>query len=443
MTLEDRRDNLVRCDRCSHCKWTPGMPSGSFASACPSIEYGQFHSYSGSGKTITAFAVLDHKLDGYSDETLRGIYACSACGACETACQWSHADMVGPLDNLYALRERVVADGAALPAHRASIEALARHGNRYGRPASERSAWAEGLGLKDILQQPARVLLHVGSDNACERSQWPELRHIVTLLQRAGVDFGLLFDAEPDSGGHAFDLGFTAHARRSAQATAALIAQSKAECVVTCSAESHWAFLNVYPRLGVKLPAVRVEHIVQTIDELVSAGKLTLPPAPAGQSVSYHDSCKLGRLSEPHPEWKGRWTQAMNQICITEPKRPIAFGNSGVYDAPRRLIDRVSGQRVEFQRHHQFAYCCGALGGGKEAYPDFARHAARQRLAEASACGAAVVVSACGACTGHLREVARAEGLPVQVQGLFELLARTEAEPHAATATGTNAGARA
>lgn len=423
MTLESRRDYVMRCDRCSGCKWTPGMPSERFASACPSIEFGQFHSYSGSGKTITAYAVMEERFDGYSAEMLRSVYACSACGACDTACKWSHANNVDPLDTIYALRGKIVADGAALPEHEAAINALRIDGNRYGKPAAERSRWAAELSLKHILDEPAPVLLHIGSENAYEPSQWLELRNIVALLQGAGLDFGVLGDAEPDDGGYAFDIGFQQDALSLAKRTAELIARSGATRVVTCSASAYWAFLNVYPRLGVKLKGVTIEHVAQTAEGLLADGARDLPAGGRDtEAVTYHDSCKLGRLAEPYPEWDGRWVKVMNQINVTEPPRPVPFGNDALHDAPRRLIDRVSAARVEMQRNRQFAYCCGALGGGKEAYPDFARHAARERLEEARASGASTVVSACGACTAHLRKVAQESGAGVRVIGLFEYI---------------------
>ena len=48
--------NIRHCWRCSHCKWVPSPKSYDFAHACPSIEYGGFHPYSGGGKVITAYA---------------------------------------------------------------------------------------------------------------------------------------------------------------------------------------------------------------------------------------------------------------------------------------------------------------------------------------------------------------------------------------------------
>ena len=49
MPLEDFRDIMERCIRCSLCKWIPQIQikSQKFASICPSIDEFNFHNYSG------------------------------------------------------------------------------------------------------------------------------------------------------------------------------------------------------------------------------------------------------------------------------------------------------------------------------------------------------------------------------------------------------------
>jgi Fe-S oxidoreductase len=423
MSLETRLPYVTRCDRCSSCKWVPGMPSQRFASTCPSIEYGQLHSYSGSGKSITAYALMTKRLD-YSDKMLDSIYACTACGACDTACKWNHADIIDPLDTIYALRAQVVTDGKQLPAHATLIDAIHKHGNRYGLPREHRSQWARDLGIKNSLRERTDVLLHVGCENAYQQSQWNELRYAASLLKAARVDFGILYDEEIDTGSLAYDIGFQEDAKRSAQSNVDLIRRTQATSVITCSAEGYAAFQNIYPRLGVSLGAVKMTHIVAAIEELLAVKRLSIA-ASARQTVTYHDSCKLGRLSEPYTPWQGRWTKALNQINVTEPAKPVPFGNDGLYAVPRRLLGRIdNATQVEMQRTRQFSYCCGAGGGAKEAYPAFARHAASERLQEAQATGASVLISACGNCTVHLRQIASETGATVKVQGLLEYVAQ-------------------
>jgi Fe-S oxidoreductase len=425
MSLESRRANMLKCDRCSTCKWTPTMPEAQFASACPSIEYGQFHTYSGGGKNILALAFQEGRMRDPqpSEELLRSVYACSACGACDTACKWSHADTVEPLETIYELRVEMVARQAVPQPIRTAVEQVRHVGNRYGRPRDDRSRWAHGLQIKRILEQPADVLLHVGCENAFDERQWPELRACVALLQGAGIDFGMLYDDEVDCGSYAFDAGFRSDAQASASDLLGLIQRAGASRVITCSAIAFHAFKQVFPRLSLSLGQVQVEHITQTLARLVQEQKLAWASQARSPKVTYHDSCKLGRLSEPFAPGPSTQKMVLNQIQITDPDKPVRFGNGGLYDAPRQLLDSSYAQRVEMPRSHQFSYCCGALGGGKEAYEDFANLAARQRLTEAQASGAEVLLSACGACTQHLRAVAADTQPELQVRGLIEYLA--------------------
>lgn len=430
MSLEERRPYIAKCPRCSQCKWVPAPKSQQFAPICPSIQYGNFHSYSAGGKGVTAYALSEGRI-GYTEEMLKSVYACTMCGACDTACKTNFGDNVEPLDTLYALRTAIVEAGHALPKHVEVIEKLRRDGNPFGKPRLDRDAFARGLALKDITAQQADVFLHIGCDPAYDEGQWPQLHFAVDLLQRAGVDFGIAGNAEPHSGGLAFDLGFRDDALAFATATAELVAGSKAITMVTFCAEAYAAFKNIYPRLAVSLGDVRVLHISEYIEGLLRDGRLDLK-AKGNATVTYHDPCKLGRLSEAYKPWSGKWSKVLNVVNIAEPARNVLFGNDGNYEAPRRLIGMVDGISVaEMERTREISYCCGAGGGAMEAYPDFAEKTARDRLTEAEATGASMLVTSCAKCESHLRDVARRCGSNLEIRGLLGFLAEAAGTPAA------------
>lgn len=444
MSLEDRKRYIAKCPRCSQCKWVPAPKSRDFAPICPSIQYGKFHSYSAGGKGFTAYALTEGRAD-YSEEMLRSVYACTMCGACDTACKTNFGDNIEPLDTLYALRAAVVENGHALPAHRTIIANLEREGNPYGKPRLDRNHFARRLGLKDVTQERAEVFLHVGCAAAYDAAQWPDLHFGIECLRRAGVDFGIAGNAEPNSGGGAYDLGFQDVARAFALASAALIAASGARTVVTFCAESYAAFRNVYPRLGVPLGTVEVLHISEYLEALIGSGRLDLDldrrlDRRLDAVVTYHDPCKLGRLSEPFQPWDGEWRTVFNVMHVAEPARHVLFGTGGNYEAPRRLLRRVGGVTLaEMERSREVSYCCGAGGGAKEAYPDFADKTARDRLTEAEASGASVLVTACSSCKSHLRTVAEQAGSSLQIKSLLEFLADAALSPDVAHGKGVAA----
>ena len=428
MSLEERKRYIARCPRCSQCKWMPAPKSQEFAPICPSIQYGNFHSYSAGGKGFTAYALAENRI-GVSEEMLRSVYACTMCGACDTACKTNFGDNVEPLDTLYALRNAVVAKGHALPAHLDIMENLHREGNPFGKPRNDRGRFSKGLGLKDITRDRAEVFLHVGCSMAYDESQWPNLRFGIDLLKRAGIDFGVAADAELNNGGLAYDLGFQDEARELARANIELILSSGATTLVTFCAESYAAFKNIYPRLGLSLGALRVVHITEYLGELFQNGRLELDTG-ADAIVTYHDPCKLGRLSEPYEPWNGEWRTVFNVVYVAEPPRKVLFGIDGNYEAPRQLLRMIKGvSLVEMQRSREVSYCCGAGGGAKEAFPDFAAQTARDRLAEAETTGASLLVTACSTCQRHLRDVAQETGAKLQVKGLLEFMSESALSP--------------
>lgn len=414
--------NMTQCWRCSHCKWVPAPKSKQFAFSCPSIEWGGFHSYSGGGKVISAFALKEGKAE-YTEKAAETIFACTACGACDTSCKSNNGDNVEPLEVMYTLRATIADEGKSPEAHKSMVQNLRENNNPAGKPKTERGAWANGLPLKDARSTEVDVLLHIGCDNAYDESSWKELHAIVKLLNLAEIDFGILFEGESPTGEMAFDLGFQDDASAQANSMLETFNTSNAKRIVTCSAASYAGVRNIWPFLNIEPPTKPFSHITDFISELIEDGRLVLK-AKLSEKVTYHDPCKLGRLSEPRQAYdvkNTKWTKANNTIAIREIGKPSLFGNHGLYDSPRRLLEAIDGlELVEMERNRFASYCCGAGGGAKEAYPEFAKFAGKKRLDEAEATGASRMVTACGKCQSHMSDVSDSQAIkPV---GLFELI---------------------
>ena len=163
MSLLEYKSSFTRCVRCSLCKWVPSpqVRSQRFATGCPSIQYGNFHAYSGGGKAITALGLM-HGIVDYSDEMLNTVYACSMCGACDISCKLNYQANVNLLEGLRELRVKCVEDGQTDMVHMSLMEDLKREDNIFGKPKADRSKWAAGLGVKDVFGEKVDVYLHVG-----------------------------------------------------------------------------------------------------------------------------------------------------------------------------------------------------------------------------------------------------------------------------------------
>jgi dimethylglycine catabolism B len=423
MALEDRRVYQEACIRCSQCKFVPMPESKEFSSICPSIDYGNFNAYSGGGQVISSYALMEGKAK-VTPTLVDSVYACTMCGACDTACKTNQGDGVEPLDTLYELRAHLAKHGHAPAVCVQMMERLRRDGSHLGERA-DRSRWAESLGIKDATRESVEVLLHVDGSNAFDRSQWPQLRVLVQLLRAAQVDFGIAYDAESDAGGLAYNLGFQADALELARHQQRLLQQSGAQVLLAGSAEAYAAFRALYPRMGVTFGSARVLHTTEFIETLLNSGRLRFSAA-APMKATYHDPCRLGRLSEPFTPWVGKWITVLNTMLASDSPRPVRYGNGGNYEAPRQLLRRVEGlDLVEMERNRQFAYCCGAAAGAPEAYPKMAQMAAVNRLREAQSTGASCVVTACAGCQRHLAAAAAAHSIDIEVRGVFDVLANS------------------
>jgi len=404
--LVDYRKDMSRDTRCSYCKWIPlaQIKSWRFAYGCPSVAKYLFHNYSAGGKIIMGLSLLDKRLD-YSDKFVDIVYQCQMCGACDVACKII-SDRE-PLEIMRELRAQCVEDGQILPAHLVTIEGLRKEDNMMGGLKADRGRWAEGLEVKDLTKESAEVAYHAGCRYSYDEELQPIARATLNLLNKAGVDVGIMGKDETCCGGRAHEMGFQGEFTKYAESNIEAWTTAGVKTVITSCSDGFGAFKELYPRVDKE---IRFEflHITEFLAQLITEGRIKLNKR-VPMLVTYHDPCHLSRFTEPFIPMPGKEHRAFGQAFVHEaPKVPRS---KGVCEAPRYILDSIPGLKlVEMERIKESTWCCGAGGGVWEAYPDFALWTANERLEEAKATGAEALVTSCPWCERSFKDALAANG---------------------------------
>ena len=224
------------------------------------------------------------------------------------------------------------------------------------------------------------------------------------MLNAAGVEFNVLGADESCCGCSLWRTGQLKAATAQVERNVAALNKRGIKKLITSCAECFGAFRGFYSRVA-KLD-FEVVHVSEVVRDAVAAGRLKFT-RPVPMKVTYHDPCMLGRLSEPYVPWSGE----IKPFGYHEPPKQFRRGTNGVYDAPRQVLRAIPGlELLEMTRNEENAFCCGAGGGVREAFPELARWTATERLREATSTGASTVVSCCPLCATNFGEVAHATG---------------------------------
>lgn len=149
--------------------------------------------------------------------------------------------------------------------------------------------------------------------------------------------------------------------------------------------------------LKIDYPQFVGEHGLEVlhITELLAKTSFQIPHhAPEGLRVTFQDPCRLGR-------------------------------HLGIYDAPRQTIANLGFELVEMRRHAESSLCCGTSGWSN--CGQVSKDIQVERLEEACATGAALLITACQKCQIHFKCAQHnplvGESISIPIRDLIVLIA--------------------
>ena len=373
-------EQLLSFDACMNC--------GRCEEACPSNISGMAYSPRTLIQTLRKTMVDSlQKSNGKSSQELFAEtfsenypWGCTTCGACTSRCP----AFVNPVDEIIDMRRyQALATGKVPKSVADALRNFERQGNPWGIPAQDRLSWSEGLGLRELVPgDETDVLYFVGCASAFDDRNKKVACSFVSLLKKAGVNFGVLGFDETCCGETARRMGneylFQVFAAQNLEA----MRKIKFNRIVTQCPHCFNTLKNEYPQFG---SHYKVLHYT----EFLAGLSLTKGISPNGNGMqarlAYHDSCYLGRYNQ-------------------------------IYQAPRQLLRDAHINPIELPRQGENSFCCGGGGGQMWLETDPNTRINHRRLADALQVEANVVATACPYCLLMFDDAIRSKGLSEQVQ---------------------------
>lgn len=397
--LERHKVELNTCMGCGYCRELYGtlwMPEGRAAFLiCPMREKFGFDAYTAKGKILIGRTLLKGDLE-YTQPVIDIIFKCLLCGNCTAHCGMFHpavGQMVDTFEIFKAMRADIFENGLVMPEGIVKLgDAIEREHNIFEQPNADRASWV----TPDIkVSEKASTIYFPGCVAAYKK---PEIAQATAkILNKAGIEFSLLGEDEWCCGDPLFLTGQLPLANMVVEHNAKMLEESGAKRIVTACAGCYRTLKQEYPKILGRDLNIQIVHISELLADLVEKGGLELNEIEA--KVTYHDPCELGRHSK-------------------------------VYERPRKVIMSIPGvELVEMLRNRAAAWCCGAGGGIKAAWPDLAVEIGEDRIKEAKDTGAKIIISCCPTCSWNLQDTAEQLDEDLEVLDLTELVLKSIEKP--------------
>ena len=239
------------------------------------------------------------------------------------------------------------------------------------------------------------ILFWVGCAGSFDARAQKVTKAFVEILNHVGTKFAILGKEEGCTGDPARRAGNEFLFQMMAYNNIQLMNMYGVQKIVTTCPHCFNTLKNEYPVLG---GVYDVIHHTTFLQELIEQGKIKFTDSNEwkGKTITYHDSCYLGRANE-------------------------------IYEAPRKVLESLDMELREMKRCKSKGLCCGA--GGAQMFKEEEKGERRintERADEAIETKSDFVASACPFCNTMLTDGIknRDEEVAVEVLDIAEIIAK-------------------
>ena len=236
------------------------------------------------------------------------------------------------------------------------------------------------------------VLFWVGCAGSFDQRAQKITKAFATILDKAGVQYAILGKEEACTGDPARRAGNEFMFQMMAYQNIQVLNGYEIKKIVTTCPHCFNTLKNEYPALGGHYDVI---HHTTFLQELIEQGKIKFTDSNEwkGKSITYHDSCYLGRANE-------------------------------IYEAPRKVLESLDMELREMKRCKSKGLCCGA--GGAQMFKEEEKGDKRinmERADEAIETKSDFVASACPFCNTMMTDGIknRSEEVKTEVLDIAEI----------------------
>jgi Fe-S oxidoreductase len=299
--------------------------------------------------SATVTQVLENRLlDNYVTE--EELWQCTSCRACVTECPVS----IDHLDVIMEARRYLVLSESRFPAElQPAFESMERNGSPWAFSPSDRADWAEGLDIATMAELAERghkpeVLFWVGCMGSFDDRSKKITVAVARILQAAGIDFAILGQEESCNGDPARRMGNEYLYQILAKQNIETLDRYEVKTIITSCPHCFHQIGNEYPQLGGNYEVI---HHSTFIQRLLDDGRIPLDTDEGrALTITYHDSCYLGRYNDIYEEPRETLRRALPVVKIVEPVRTKSRGLCCGAGGGRMFMEETQGKRINVER---------------------------------------------------------------------------------------------